>query len=443
MNLIRYGERFFDELEIAIYKRRNVSVDVELNQVALSSSSQRTVTVIRGIKDKRIGIYIVDSDDEGEIKRGIEVAAKNAKNNEKDERWTNLPGEQRYANVNIELDYAIKDLEPDFFVNLANEAMKEINERDKNAMVAGGASGAQWSENRVMNSYGIDIMQEFGGTFFYLFVVGRKGNVVTPGIVEFDVRRSSNITKDLVVNSILEKLKYAYTVKGADKMHGDILLEPLALAELLYFTLLPAVNGERKVKGTTPLGHKVGESILSEKITIYDDPWHPLSISPVIADDEGVAARRNMLFEKGIFKGFLWNNYWGNISGEGSTGNGIRSLSTGGIGIGAHNLVVEKGSRKKEEIIGDVKDGFLISAFQGAHSSNPDTGDFSVVANPAFKIENGEIVGSTVFMMSGNVYELLKNVEEISSTERKMVMMGNGVYPDILFKDVKIAPVSK
>jgi len=232
-------------------------------------------------------------------------------------------------------------------------------------------------------------------------------------------------------------------VKSADRMEGDILLEPLALAELLYFTLLPAVNGERKVKGTTPLEKRVGEKIFSEKITIYDDPWHPLSISPIIADDEGVAARKNMLFENGVFKGFLWNTYWGNISGEGSTGNGIRSLSTGGIGIGAHNLVVEKGRRKKEEIIGDMKDGFLISAFQGAHSSNPDTGDFSVVANPAFKIEDGEIVGSTVFMMSGNVYQLLKNVEEISSTERKMVMMGNGVYPDILFRDVKIAPVSK
>ncbi len=443
MNLIRYGEKFFDEIEIAIYRKRNVGVDVELNQVALSSLSERTVSVIRGMKDKRIGIYVVDSDDEGEIRKGIEIAAKNAKNNERDERWQGLPGEQKYEDVSIDLDYSIKSLSPDFFVELANEAMREINERDKNAMVAGGASGFQWFENRIMNSHGIDVLQEFGGTFFYLFVVGRKENVVTPGIVDFEVRRDSKITKDAVVNSILEKLQYAYNVKGANKTEGNILIEPLALAELLYFTLLPAVNGERKVKNTTPLANRVGERIFSEKITIYDDPWHPMSTNPVIADDEGVAARRNVIFDKGVFKGFLWNSYWGNISGEGSTGNGIRSLSTGGIGIGAHNLVIGKGNKRKEDIIGEIEEGFLISAFQGAHSSNPDTGDFSVVANPAFKIENGEIVGSTVFMMSGNVYELLKNVEEISDTEKKIVMMGNGVFPDILFRDVKIAPVSK
>ena len=443
MNLIRYGERFFDELEIAIYKKKNVGVDVELNQVALSLSSERTVTVIRGIKDKRIGIYIVDSDDENEIKDGIEIAAKNARTNERDDKWESLPGEQKYANVEIALDYDVKSLSPDFFVNLANEAMKEINERDRHAMVAGGSAGSQWSENRIMNSHGIDVLQEFGGTFFYLFAVGRKDNIVTPGIVEFEVRRDSNLTKDFVVDSILEKLKYAYTVKSADRMEGDILLEPLALAELIFFALLPAVNGEKKVKNTTPLGDKIGEKVFSDKITIYDDPWHPLSINPVIADDEGVAARKNILFDRGIFKGFLWNSYWGNISGEGSTGNGTRSLSTGGVGIGAHNLVIEKGFRKKEDIISGLKDGFLISSFQGAHSSNPDTGDFSVVANPAFKIENGEIMGSTVFMMSGNIYELLRNVEEVSDSERKIVMMGNGVYPDILFKNVKIAPVSK
>lgn len=33
MNLINYGERFFDELEIAKYRRKEVSVDVRNNFV--------------------------------------------------------------------------------------------------------------------------------------------------------------------------------------------------------------------------------------------------------------------------------------------------------------------------------------------------------------------------------------------------------------------------
>ena len=443
MNLINYGERFFDELEIAKYRRKEVSVDVELNQISMSSVGDRALTVIRGIKDKKIGIFIVDSDDEGEIKRGIEQAAKNAMANERDEKWVELPKEQKYNAPEIESNYEIKDASPDFFVNLLNDAIKDVKARDERAMVAGGAAGGSWLEMRILNSHGIDIMQEFGSTFMYLYVAGRMGNSVTPGIIDFDVRRDMNLDKNFIVSSILEKLKYAYTMKKSNKTEGNVIIEPLALEELLYFTLIPAINGERKVKNTTPLSDKVGQKILDEKITIYDDPWHPMSTNPIIADDEGVAARVNKIFEKGIFKGFLWDNYWGNISGEGSTGNGTRIFSTGGIGIGVHNLVIEGGNKEKEELIGEIKDGFLISGFQGAHSSNPDTGDFSVVANPAFKIEDGELVGSTVFMLSGNVYSLLGNVADISREQRKIVVMGNGVMPDMLFENLKIAPVSR
>ncbi len=443
MNLINYGEKFFDELEIAKYKRKEVSVEVELNQISMSSTGDRAVTVIRGIKDKKLGIFIVDSDDEGEIKKGIEQAAKNAMANEKDEKWEGLPGEQKYNAPNIEINYEIKNASPDFFVNLLNEAIKDVRARDERAMVAGGAAGSSWLEMRISNSHGIDIMQEFGSTFMYLYVAGRAGNSVTPGIMDFDVRRDMQLDKDFVVSSILEKLKYAYNTKKSDKNVGNVVMEPLALAELLYFTLIPAISGERKVKNTTPLSDKVGQKVLDEKITIYDDPWHPMSTNPIIADDEGVAARVNKIFENGVFNGFLWDNYWGNISGYGSTGNGTRNLSTGGIGIGVHNLVIEGGKKSKEELMEDMEDGFLISGFQGAHSSNPDTGDFSVVANPAFKIENGKIVGSTVFMLSGNVYSLLGNVADISREQRKIVVMGNGVIPHMLFENLKIAPVSR
>jgi len=443
MNLINYGEKFFDEVEIAKYRRKEVSVEVELNQISMSTAGNRAVTVIRGIKDKKLGIFIVDSEDEDEIKKGIEQAAKNAMANERDEKWSSLPQEQRYSAPIIETDYGIKDVAPDFFVNILNETIRDVRKEDENAMVAGGAAGSSWFEMRVSNSHGVDIKQEFGSTFIYLYVAGRVGNSVTPGIMDFDVRRDLNLDKNFIVSSILEKLKYAYTTKRSDKNVGNVIMEPLALAELLYFTLIPAINGERKVKNTTPLSDKIGERVLDEKITIYDDPWHPMSTNPIIADDEGVAARVNKIFENGVFKEFLWDTYWGNISGMGSTGNGIRSLSTGGIGIGVHNLVIEGGSKGKDELIGEIKDGFLISGFQGAHSSNPDTGDFSVVANPAFKIENGELVGSTVFMLSGNVYSLLGNVADISKEQRKIVMMGNGVIPYMLFENLKIAPVSR
>ena len=168
-----------------------------------------------------------------------------------------------------------------------------------------------------------------------------------------------------------------------------------------------------------------------------------MSISRVIADDEGVATRVNTLIENGVFRGFLWNNYWAHKAGLESTGNGTRSFRSGAMGIGAHNMVLREGSRRIEDLIGAVDYGYLVSSFQGAHSSNPDTGSISVVANPAFVIEDGEVSGSTVFMLSGNIYDLMGRVSEVSREIRPVFMMGRGLYPHVMVEDVGIAPVSR
>ncbi len=442
MNLIKFGEKYFDEMEIAIYRRKEIRAEVELNQISLSLARDRTVAIIRGIKDHRLGIAVVESDQEDKLQDSIILAHKMAKMNTPDERWMSLPGKQSYATPKPVED-ELKSVEPDFFVKLLIDASKEIKNQDPRAMVAGGEAGSTLSESEIMNSHGLEVSQESGGTYFYLYLVGRIDGGVTPGIFDMDVGRGLELNVDRVVTSLLDKLKKAYTVVPAKNGEFPVIFEPFALAELLEFTIVPAISGERKVKGTSYLGDKLGQKVISEKITIVDDPWHPLNVEQLIADDEGVATRQTEIFSRGTFRSYLWDSYWGNVSGEGSTGNAYRNLKTGGLGIAPHNLVILSGSQNVEDILSSVKEGYLVSLLQGAHSSNPDTGDFSVVANPAFKIEDGEIVGSTVFMMSGNALSILNRVEAISKEQRMVYAMGKGVYPHILFQDVKIASVAK
>ncbi|HDH45369.1 MAG TPA: TldD/PmbA family protein, partial [Thermococcus sp.] len=171
----------------------------------------------------------------------------------------------------------------------------------------------------------------------------------------------------------------------------------------------------------------------------YDDPLHELSINPVIADDEGVPTRKNVLVEKGVFNGFIWDNYWAKLQGVESTGNAKRSLATGGISIGFHNVIIEKGKKSLEDLVGEIDHGYLVDGFQGAHSSNPDNGNFAVVANPAFLIKDGEVKGSTVFMMSGNIYELLPSLYEVSKEQRVLPFEGSMIVPAMAFENVRIA----
>ena len=94
------------------------------------------------------------------------------------------------------------------------------------------------------------------------------------------------------------------------------------------------------------------------------------------------------------------------------------------------------GNKSPEELISGMKEGLLVYYLQGAHSSNPASGEFSVVAAPAWKIENGEVAHATKgVMLAGNIFQVLTNVSELASNERKI---GSLVAPWILVENVKV-----
>jgi PmbA protein len=83
-----------------------------------------------------------------------------------------------------------------------------------------------------------------------------------------------------------------------------------------------------------------------------------------------------------------------------------------------------------------VDEGLIIYYLQGAHSSNPVSGEFSVVATPAWRVKKGEITHSSRgVMLVGNVFEVLKNVSIVASNERKM---GQLISPWLLVENVRV-----
>ena len=436
--LIRFGEKYFDEVEIAVYRTRGVGVSIELNEISMAAVKSRSITVIRGIAGGRLGLAVVDSEEKEEVKRAIEMAYRMARLNSRDEKWVSLPEPGKYHEP-FKPNEELREASPDVLVEMAVRGIKLAREKDPNAVVVGGGGGVGWEESHVVNSHGVDVFQAGGAAHIYFELVGRKGDTVTPGIFEFDARRDLNLDVEGVVERTLQKIQWAYSVKSSKNEEVPVILGPWATAGLLYFALFPAFSGERLVKETTPLGDKLGQQIASEIISIADDPFHELSISPVIADGEGVPTRRNELIKNGVFRGFVWDNYWAKVKGVESTGNGVRDLRSGGISIGLHNVVIENGRKSLEEMISEIDHGYLVDGLQGAHSSNPDNGNFAVTANPAFLIENGEVVGSSVFLIAGNIYELLKQAYEVSREVTVMPVMQTVITPYIAFENVRIA----
>jgi len=94
------------------------------------------------------------------------------------------------------------------------------------------------------------------------------------------------------------------------------------------------------------------------------------------------------------------------------------------------------GNTTADQLMTEMDEGLIVYYLQGAHSSNPVSGEFSVVATPAWKVEKGEIVHcSRGVMLAGNIFEVLKSVSVIANNERQM---GQLVSPWVLAENVRV-----
>ena len=215
-----------------------------------------------------------------------------------------------------------------------------------------------------------------------------------------------------------------------------LVLTPFALQGLLYYTLINAVKADNVQRNQSPFKGMIGEKVASEHITIYDDGLFPDGLRTWAFDGEGVPQQKTPLIEKGVLRGFLYDNYAAKKEGLESTGNASRAGYLSTPSIEATNFRITPGNKTPDELIREVDDGLLIYYLQGAHSSNPVSGEFSVVATPAWKIKNGEIAHATRgVMLAGNIFEAFKNVSIVANNERKM---GQLIAPWVLFENVRV-----
>ncbi|TRO47838.1 TldD/PmbA family protein [Candidatus Bathyarchaeota archaeon] len=216
----------------------------------------------------------------------------------------------------------------------------------------------------------------------------------------------------------------------------NLILTQFALQELLHFTLINAVKADNVQRNQSPLQGKVDEKVASENVTIYDDGLLASGLRTWAFDGEGTPHQKTTLIEKGVLRNFLYDNYAAKKEGKQSTGNASRAGYLSTPSIEATNFHVMPGNKTADQLLNEVDDGLIVYYLQGAHSSNPVSGEFSVVATPAWKIRKGIIAHATRgVMLAGNIFEVLKNVSVMANNERQM---GPLVAPWILVENVRV-----
>jgi PmbA protein len=204
----------------------------------------------------------------------------------------------------------------------------------------------------------------------------------------------------------------------------DILLSPIAYAELLGGVFIPALSGRNVHARRSRLADHLGEPIIDQQISMYDDPFRHRGLGSTFWDAEGTPTRRIDFVRDGVLSSFAYDLRTAYRFGKQGTASAIRAGSNGGTAIGHHNFIVD-GPRTE---VADERVVYVHSVV-GAHTANPMSGDFSVEISNAFMMEGGEFENPIrSAMLAGNVFTMHKEIGGISKEVRQV---GSLVLPSI------------
>lgn len=214
---------------------------------------------------------------------------------------------------------------------------------------------------------------------------------------------------------------------------APIVFEPRT-AQALLGDLFDAVSGSSIYRQASFLAGKLGEKIASDALTIIDDATMPGLFGSSPFDDEGIAARRTVVVERGILKSYLLNTYTARKLGLKTTGNASRGLS-GAPGVGPGNFYIAAGETAPEKIIDGLKSGLYVTELIGT-AANIVTGDYSSGAAGLW-IENGELAYPvSEITIAGNLKQMLMDVERAGAD---LEFRGSIASPTILIREMTIS----
>ncbi len=425
------------EAEAYVYEGQATNIGIELGQISKTNRIIDRGVGLRVIVNKATGFAYTNITDDAKAVEGVVARALSAaKASKPDPDWKGLPQKKPYSPSEKTFDTRIVELGSDELVKVAATMLDAAGAVDKRVFPIEGGVGSAYISNSIANSNGVNGYDEGTVMECSIAALGKEGGDVTPVCFEFNAARNYDIDPAWVGREAAKMAVSALKPKSVESKSSKLILTQFALQDLLAYTLMNAVKADSVQRNQSPYKGKLGEKVTSEKLTIIDDGLFTGGLRTWMFDGEGAPHQKTPVIEKGILRSFLYDNYSARKDRKESTGNASRAGYLSTPGIDTTNFHILPGNQTADQMLSEVNDGLIVYYLQGAHSSNPVSGEFSVVATPAWKIKNGEITHSSrAVMLAGNIFEVLKSISAVGSNERQM---GSIIAPWVQVENVRV-----
>jgi len=399
---------------------------------------------VRAIIKKAIGFSSVSSIEEKKVLEAVEEAVKIAKIRPPDPNWVSLPEPKKPPKQGGVFDKRISDLDVETMLNLCADCCitaGDFNRRITQAMAMIIAASVSFG---VVNTKGIGVYDE--GTFFAVDV-GTKAKSGAEEVSSGDFLTSRTFTEDLkpIAISASKKAIECLGKKALpEKYVGPVVFENVSWNQLFSVIFTFGISALNVQENRSVYKGKIGKQVTKDNVSIVDDGTLPDGFGTTKMDDEGVPKQKTSVIEKGVLCNFLYDNYTAKREKSESTGNASRQSFYGAAAyanqptIRPSNLTLTPGKGNLDKLINEVKDGVLVKGgLIGALHSNVVTGDFSVTADNAFKIEHGEVAYPLKpCTVAGNFYETLNSVIAIGDDLKSNL---NIICPSVVIEKIVVS----
>jgi len=410
------------QVSVIIGESKSSNVDVRDQKIDTLKEAIQSSMTIRLFVDGKYSVQKTNRMKKEELARFIEQGIEGTRYLSEDP-YRGLPDPELYFKgeaIDLKtLDPSYNEIDPAKKVDLAFEVEKEVSGKDER-IISVTASYNDWMGSRVMvtsNGFEGDTMNS---NFRLSASVSVDGGDARPsdGWNESAVYFNQLKKKEIGATALSRAIKHI----GQKKIKSgnfSMIVENRSVGRI-FSPLMEALDGYNIQQKSSFLIDKLGEKVASSKLTITDDPFIVGGRGSMLFDNEGLAAKKRMVFDKGVLGTYFIDTYYARKLGmEPSSGE-------------TSNLLFETGDKSLEELITLMGDGILVSGFNGGNT-NGLTGDFSYGID-GFLVEKGKIVKSISEMnITGNMKDLWMSLIEVGNDPRPD---SSWQTPSLLFEGV-------
>jgi PmbA protein len=393
------------------------------SQIHQNVAETNTVVNLRFVRGKRVGVASTNRLDDEALRRLAASAAQVARFQPEREDFQGLPAPDGLRLAGGAAAPSTAALSPE---QRADGAKQVIDACDAADVLAYGSFKTVAERLAVANSLGIRAEEE--RTYGHLITVAMgpdgEAGYAEAAAVDVDTIAAGDIGREAAAK--------ARASRGAQALEpGDypVVLEEYAVVDLLDMLAYTGFSALAVEEGRSFF--EPGKKIGSELVSIVDDGADPAGM-PASFDYEGVAKQRVELVTNGVCVDVVYDHQTAAKAGRRSTGHGLPAPNP--WGPFPLNQLMAAGDQSREELIGGLERGLLVTRF---HYTNPVHPKLAIVTGMTrdglFLVEGGELRGPVKNLRFTQSYlDALAGVEAVGSSRRLLRgFLGSVVVPAV------------